>query len=119
MKVCPILYPEGPGKREVCGKGAAGRREYRHRLQLMHERQDGLCCLCALPLRLEEAVFEHQRPKGMGGAFTDDRIEVDGVPINGAAHWNCNSSKGSKRTPYLIQPQVPNFRSIEECLPQE
>jgi hypothetical protein len=72
-----------------------------------------------MPLRLDEAVFEHQRPKGMGGAFTDDRIEVDGNPINGAAHWICNSEKGSKRTPYLITPQIETDRHLEEMFPQE
>lgn len=114
MRRAPFkVYPDG---REVCAKTPLGRREYKHRLELMWERQEGLCCLCGMPLRLEESTFEHQRPKGIGSAFADDRIEVDGEPINGAAHWICNGSKGSRRVPYLITPHVATDRTFEELL---
>lgn len=116
MKSCPVIKPEGPGGREVCTRGAAGRREYKNRIELMWERQLGLCCLCGMPLRLSESTFEHQRPKGMGGGFTDDRIEVDGIPINGAAHWICNGNKGSRRVEYLIQPHINTSINLEEML---
>jgi len=107
------VYPDG---REVLLNNAAGKREKARRIQAMHERQASLCCLCGFFLRLSEAIFEHQRPKGMGGAFTDDRIEVDGKPINGVSHWICNSAKGSRRTPYLIQPHVSFDRQFEELI---
>jgi hypothetical protein len=111
-----ISYPEGKGGREVCLKNAAGRREYKRRLQCMWERQEGLCCLCGLPLRLDESTFEHQRPKGMGGAFADDRIEIQGKPVNGAAHWLCNGAKGSRRVEYLIQPHTDLGQDLEQML---
>jgi 5-methylcytosine-specific restriction endonuclease McrA len=114
-----IHYPEGAGKREVCTKTAAGRREYRKRVELMWERQDGLCALCVRPLRLEQATFDHERPRGHGGGFRDDRIEIDGQPINAAVHGLCNLDRGSKRTPYLIQPQVTSGMHLEEMLGDE
>jgi hypothetical protein len=43
----------------------------------------------------------------MGGSTRDDRIEKDGQPYNGAAHWKCNNEKGSKRINYnLTNPYV-------------
>ena len=91
-------FPDG---REVCAATPVGRREYRRRTSAMRERQGNLCCLCGLYLSEEEATFEHQN--GRGGGKRDDRIEVDGKWINGAAHFWCNNEKGSKRTPFVIQ----------------
>lgn len=100
-------YPDG---REVCltigmvKQSLQGRKEYRRRIQAMWDRQNGICCLfghikeCPGPLRLEEATFEHEN--GRGGGKRDDRIEVDGKWINGAAHWFCNNIKGSRRIKY-------------------
>ena len=65
-------------------------------------RQHGICALCPEPFNrfvdLLMTEFEHQRPKGMGCAFTDDRILMeDGVTWrNAAAHAKCNSVKGSR-----------------------
>ena len=92
------IYPDG---REVCNtKSPEGLAEYRARIAYMLMRQHGLCCLCAVPLRYQDAEFEHQDGRGMGGAHRDDRIEVDGKPYNGAACHACNTAKGSKRVKY-------------------
>ena len=85
------LYRDG---REVCVNSAAGWREYKRRVSVMLQRQGRRCCLCNRPLALANATFEHQRRRGMGAAWRDDRIEKDGEPWNGAAHWTCNSEKG-------------------------
>jgi hypothetical protein len=86
-----LVYPDG---REVCVNSKAGWREYKRRVKLMLQRQDGHCCLCSRPLALGNATFEHQRRRGMGAAWRDDRITKDGQDWNGAAHWVCNGEKG-------------------------
>lgn len=86
-----IVYPDG---REVCVNSKAGSIEYRRRVKLMLQRQGGRCCLCNRPLALANATFEHQRRRGMGAAFRDDRITKDGQDWNGAAHWVCNGERG-------------------------
>jgi len=92
------VYQDG---REVCNlQTKAGRSEYAFRIWQMLLRQTHRCCLCGKWLRSEEATFEHQDGRGMGGGHRDDRIEVDGKPINGAAHFWCNSAKGSRRMNY-------------------
>ena len=86
------VYPNG---REVCQENAAGYREYSRRVEVMVQRQNFRCCLCNRRLAARNATFEHQRRRGMGAAFRDDRIELpDGTWVNGAAHWICNSEKG-------------------------
>src|SRR3984885_1455172 len=87
------VYPDG---REVCQDSPAGWREYKRRVEAMLLRQQGRCCLCGKRLALREATFEHQRRRGMGAAWRDDRIffSKDGQDWNGAAHWVCNSEKG-------------------------
>ena len=80
--------------REVCQDNAAGWREYKRRVSVMLERQGRRCCLCNRTLALGNATFEHQRRRGMGAAWRDDRISRDGQDWNGAAHWVCNSEKG-------------------------
>jgi hypothetical protein len=83
-------------KREVCNQATKGGLQlYRQRLQLMVERQRGLCCNCRKPLG-DDISFEHE--KGRNARFKDERTEVDGKPLNGASHWLCNSKRGSKRT---------------------
>lgn len=86
-----IVYPDG---REVCVNSSAGWQEYKRRVKVMVQRQNFRCCLCNRPLSLANATFEHQRRRGMGAAWRDDRIEKDGQPWNGAAHWVCNGEKG-------------------------
>src|SRR5215469_8292418 len=85
-------YPDG---REVCQDSLLGRREYLRRLEIMLYRQNHRCCLCGERLRRDDATFDHQRRRGMGGAFRDDRIYDElGRMKNGAAHWVCNLEKG-------------------------
>jgi hypothetical protein len=81
-------------EREVCQDSPAGWREYKRRVETMVRRQNFRCCLCKRRLGLSQATFEHQRRRGMGAAWRDDRIMKDGQEWNGAAHWVCNSEKG-------------------------
>lgn len=85
------VYADG---REVCQNSKAGWLEYNRRVKLMWERQGRRCSLCNRPLALGNATFEHQRRRGMGAAWRDDRITKDGQDWNGAAHWICNGDKG-------------------------
>jgi hypothetical protein len=85
------VYPSG---RQVCQDSPAGWREYKRRVKAMLERQNHRCCLCGGILRAGNGTFEHQRRRGMGAAWRDDRITKDGQDWNGAAHWVCNSVKG-------------------------
>ena len=80
--------------REVCQDSAAGWKEYKRRVEKMLQRQKFRCCLCGKRLALANATFEHQRRRGIGAAWRDDRIEKDGEDWNGAAHWICNREKG-------------------------
>ena len=82
--------------REVCQDSPAGYAEYNRRLDIMLTRQQWLCCLCPDKIRSRsDATFEHQRRRGMGAAFRDDRIYNErGESMNGAAHWVCNVEKG-------------------------
>jgi len=72
----------------------AGWIEYKRRVSVMVQRQGRRCCLCEKPLALGNATFEHQRRRGMGAAWRDDRITKDGEDWNGAAHWVCNGGEG-------------------------
>lgn len=85
------IYPDG---REVCVDSPKGWAEYKRRVEVMVERQNKRCCLCGRRISLASATFEHQRRRGMGAAWRDDRITKDGVDWNGAAHWVCNGEKG-------------------------
>jgi len=84
----------------------------------MRERQSELCAICGLWMKEEETTFDHEDGRGIGGGHRDDRIEVDGEPQNAAVHLHCNVRKGSKRTPYLIQPQADFNLPIEALLPE-
>jgi hypothetical protein len=96
----PVLRKFTDG-REVCDLlGRAGRDEYMGRIKTMWLRQGKVCCLCRQKLALRDATFEHQDGRGMSGGHRDDRIEIDGKPYNGAAHWKCNREKGSQRVDY-------------------
>lgn len=100
MKIIGVkVFPDG---REICGKDAAGQREYRRRRLLMRDRQNELCCLCGQWMAEDEASFEHEAGRTAGRR--DDRIELpDGRRINGASHSLCNYARGSKRTPFVLQ----------------
>jgi hypothetical protein len=92
------VYKDAVGKvlREVCQDSPAGHKEYTRRLDIMLTRQHYQCCLCSTRIRtISDATFEHQRRRGMGAAFRDDRIYNErGEWMNGAAHWVCNGEKG-------------------------
>lgn len=99
MKEWLKTFPDG---REVLDKSTTrGFREYIFRTVAMVIRQGNLCCLCGRYLSPENATFDHEDGRGMGGAKRDDRIVLpDGRWINGAAHWLCNSNKGSRFVDY-------------------
>ena len=80
--------------REVCQNSKDGWLEYKRRVKLMWERQNRRCCDCGRPMALLNATFEHQRRRGMGAAWRDDRITKDNEDFNGAAHWICNGVRG-------------------------
>ena len=108
--------------REVCNLlTAAGKREYRNRVLSMLTSQEHVCCLCKRPLRPEDATFEHEIGRGMGGGHRDDRIEINGKWVNGAAHYWCNSRKEAFAEPTmneitltipLIPPSVNHYKKI-------
>ena len=84
-----------------------GRELYRLRLRIMWERQGRMCGLqisqqCPIKLPLRHAQFDHSNGRGMGGSIggggkRDDRILIDGKPVNCAACVHCNTEKGSRR----------------------
>lgn len=78
--------------RELIAPNAAGRREYRKRVERALCLQQGLCFWCQQPLSLTEATFDHIKPRGMGGGFRDDRQSNCA-----AVHLRCNHEKGSRR----------------------
>ena len=94
------VYPDG---REVCSKNAAGRAEYANRLLRMARRQNFRCAITGDPLFAENATFDHESGRGMGGGrmgggHRDDRItKADGTWQNAALCRRCNALKGSKR----------------------
>ena len=81
--------------REVCVDSAAGWHEYKRRVEIMVQRQNYRCIDCHRRLAASAATFQHQKRRGMGAAFRDDRIvDENGNPKNGASHRICNSDKG-------------------------
>lgn len=102
--VAVMVYADG---REKClMHTGGGKAAYNWRIRQMAERQEQVCCLyghiegCPGTLLGYGATFEHEDGRGMGGAKRDDRIEKDGMPYNGAAHWQCNQDKGSRYIDY-------------------
>jgi hypothetical protein len=88
-------YPDG---REVCCDNAAGITEYKKRTMLMFARQDGVCPACNLRMSTWDATFDHDTPRGHGGARRDDRIVNEhGMWMNRAVHLWCNARRGSRR----------------------
>jgi hypothetical protein len=84
----------------------SGRHEYQQRKRTMWERQARVCCYygylecCPGKLNWSDTVFAHETPRGYGGSTRDDRIEIDGRRVNGAAHAQCNVAAGSRRIPF-------------------
>ena len=105
-KITPVVWILKDG-REICSGSKDGRAEYKRRRLDMAERQDWFCGLCGQKMNPEDVTFEHVNSRGIGGSLRDDRIwitktdpvtgEVKMIPHNLAAHYACNSKKGSKR----------------------
>jgi 5-methylcytosine-specific restriction endonuclease McrA len=92
----PILYPEGPGRREVCSKTPLGQREYRSRTETMEIRQNFKCAICVRVFLI--MTFDHQGGRGHNGSIRDDRIlDEKGNWKNAALCIDCNKFKASKR----------------------
>jgi hypothetical protein len=99
------------GREVIRTSTRAGRELYKLRTRIMWERQGGMCglqiskkCMKKLPLRL--AHFDHSDGRGLGGSSggagkRDDRILIDGKPVNCAACFYCNAEKGSRRLDVL------------------
>lgn len=105
--------------REVCNlKMVAGKHIYWQRIEAMHTRQKGVCCLygfspvCPGALALDDATFEHEDGRGMGGSKRDDRIRKDGRRYNGVAHLVCNQWKGSRHIDYNTALQARQERGL-------
>ena len=112
-------YPK-PAKRKpepvtsetvVCPDTILGNREYKMRIHAMWTRQDATCAYCRLTLRYDEATFDHEAGRGLGGGHRDDRIEVDGRWHNAALHYACNGKKGSRRYRWQDGRYLPNERT--------
>jgi hypothetical protein len=108
------VYRDG---REVCNlKTRLGFETYHKRKWEMRGRQGLRCCFegflpeCPGYLRPADCSFDHEHKRGAGKQ--DDRIEVDGIWQNGAAHFTCNSLAGSRRIDYnrTIQAQMAGKR---------
>lgn len=99
--------------REVCDlRTRAGMAEYKLRTLKMWQRQKQRCPRCRKLIPWEKASFDHEVPRGHGGAMRDDRIEIR-VPMawdddgnvteekvvwqNQCLHLWCNVMKGSVR----------------------
>lgn len=101
----PIVETFSDG-RQVCSKFPEGREEYNRRKREMWERQGHRCCFegflpnCPGRLMWHECTFDHEGGRGMGGSKRDDRTEIDGIWINGAAHLLCNGKAGSHHIEY-------------------
>jgi hypothetical protein len=82
-------------------------------------------CLKKLTLRL--AQFDHSNGRGLGGSSggagkRDDRIFIDGKPVNCAACLYCNAEKGSRRMDrsrkrFLERSFIPRFARGRRCPP--
>jgi hypothetical protein len=107
----PWLRVMRDGRHVLNQRTHAGWLEYRARVERMWMRQEGICCLygiapdCPGALTISEATFEHEHCRGAGGAWRDDRTEINGRWLNGAAHYGCNSWKGSRHITYNEQIQ--------------
>jgi hypothetical protein len=102
--------------REVCDLTIkSGREEYRSRVKKMLSWQNGTCGLqineqCKARrgrLSFEEAQFDHEVPRGMGGAKRDDRIEIGGKRVSRAVCPWCNCLRGSRPVSDFIEDMVP------------
>jgi len=90
---------DSEGREKIDRESAAGKAEWRKRIDFVYRRDEGRCKLqldgcesAGNHFRLLTFVIDHRLPKGMGGSTHDDRVENLQLSC-----WNCNSLKGSKR----------------------
>ena len=86
-------YPDGRVVHNLATK--EGKRRYYATLNLAYESQNHVCPACNQFIAREDLSPDHYRPRGMGGAWRDDRPEN----IVAVHRW-CNSRKGSQRNFY-------------------
>jgi 5-methylcytosine-specific restriction endonuclease McrA len=98
------------GNREILGKSARDRAEYKRRREDAWDRDKGICILCGLFIPFEQATTEHIIPKGMGGAKRDDRLENIGV-----SHFFGNGARGSQSLDRYLQKPLDERRRL--CCP--
>ena len=84
--------------REILGKSARDRAEYKRRREDAWDRDRGRCVLCEGYVPLEQATTEHIQPKGHGGAKHDDRLDNLAV-----SHWFGNAARGSMSLERYLQ----------------
>ena len=101
------VFPDG---REILNlKTKAGADEYQRRKLEMWDRQGKRCALMITDICKQrqgrwpknETTFDHFSGRGAGGSKRDDRIWIDGNPVNAAVCGFCNSMRGSTRIPYI------------------
>lgn len=106
IKKEPVTVRVMKDGREVCNMlTAAGRAEYERRKRFVWEQQTfrsiGIdqpghyCSICKLILHWKDTTADHIKPRKSGGSERDDRVEN-----LAAAHWICNTQRGSKRSGY-------------------
>lgn len=90
------VFPDG---RERCGKGTAGRAEYRRRTEVMWRRQRGRCLMCNQQIPKEASTFDHENGRQV---HCDERLYVRDPETgclrrqNACLCWQCNGRKGSR-----------------------
>ena len=107
------IYRDG---REECLNTAAGKREYKSRLEQMVIRQHYRDPITNEYIETFTAQFDHQAGRGHGGGHRDYRIVLpDGTWQNAALSAKSNSLKGSKRYHWVGNSYVPNIREVQEA----
>ena len=84
--------------REILGKSARDRAEYKRRREDAWDRDRGICILCGEFVHRWCATTEHIQPKGHGGAKHDDRLDNLAV-----SHWFGNAARGSMSLERYLQ----------------
>jgi hypothetical protein len=94
--ICDGAVRKYPNGREMCCDSPKGNREYKRRIEEMRLRQHNVCSLGNH--LIVNPTFGHSEPRGMGGAWRDDRIvDKDGKPMNSCQCLTCNVNLGSRR----------------------
>jgi hypothetical protein len=92
------------GKKEICTKSEAGKREYKARTEELERRQDFKCAICQRVFLV--MTFDHEAGRGAGKR--DDRVlDEKGKWMNAALCMSCNGFKGSRRYRWIEGQYVP------------